>query len=405
MFKVAFRNVLRQKRRTLLTVMTMTGGFALAAFSFGWSDGSYNVIIDKFTRTQLGHIQIHGQSYLDRPTLYNTIDNIDQLGQQIYEVEGVVSWSPRVYSAGLASAGEKSAGVRIIGIDPLREDETTLFNKKVVKGRPFDPDSTHELILGRGLAEVLKADIDSQVVVVSQGADGSIANDIYRVVGLVESGNALSDQTAFYLTLADSQELLVLYGRVHEVAIVIEDLGDVLEMTDAVEERIDDPKLEVESWQEFAHDFYVAMKADQEGNWIMLVIIVIIVATGTLNTVLMTVLERRREYGVLRAMGVRPLQVLRLVVYEVSTMAVLSLVIGSAIALVANYWLSIDGITFDSLESFTYGGMEFTTMYTEVNLRSFAIPAVTVLLSAVIVSLFPAVKAARTAPARAMRTH
>jgi len=255
------------------------------------------------------------------------------------------------------------------------------------------------------LAEVLKADIDSQVVVVSQGADGSIANDIYRVVGLVESGNAMSDQTAFYLTIADAQELLVLHSRVHEIAIVIDDLGDVPEMTDVIEERLNEPGLEVESWQEFAHDFYVAMKADQEGNWIMLVIIVIIVATGTLNTVLMTVLERRREYGVLRAMGVRPLQVLRLVLYEVSTMAVLSLAIGSAIALVVNYWLSIDGITFDSLQSFTYGGMEFTTMYTEVNLRSFVIPAVAVLLSAVIVSLFPAVKAARTAPARAMRTH
>lgn len=403
MAKVAFRNVLRQKRRTLLTVLTMMGGFALAAISIAWSDGSYNVIIDKFTRTQLGHIQIHGKGYLDRPTLYNTVDNYEDVGNQVEQLEGVVSWAPRVFSAGLASADDKSAGVRIIGIDPRRENETTYFNKKIVKGRPFDPDSSLEVILGEGLAEVLKADIGDEVVVVSQGADGSIANDLYRVVGLLQSGNAMADQTSFYLTLADAQELLVLYGRVHEVAIVIEDLHDVLMMTDVIEEHLANPELDVESWQEFAHEFYVAMKADQQGNWIMLVIIVLIVATGVLNTVLMTVLERRREYGVLRAMGVRQFQVVRLVLYEVALMAMGSLIIGFIVSFVVNYWLSIDGFTIP--DPITYGGVEFSTLYSEINLRSYLIPAVTVIVSALLVSLFPAAKAARTAPARAMRTH
>lgn len=403
MAKVAFRNVLRQKRRTLLTVLTMMGGFALAAISIAWSDGSYNVIIDKFTRTQLGHIQIHGKGYLDRPTLYNTVNDYEQVGTEVSRVEGVVSWTPRIYSAGLASAADKSAGVRIIGIDPVRENEATYFNKKIVKGRPFDPDSSLQVILGEGLAEVLKADTGDEVVVVSQGADGSIANDLYRVVALVQSGNDIADQTAFYLTLSDAQDLLVLYGRVHEIAIVIEDLDDVLVMTDVIEQHLANPELDVESWQEFAHEFYVAMKADQQGNWIMLLIIVLIVATGVLNTVLMTVLERRREYGVLRAMGVRQFQVVRLVLYEVALMAIGSMVIGFFVALGVNYWLSIYGVTIP--DPITYGGVEFSTLYSEINLRSFLIPAVTVFVSAVTISLFPAAMAARTAPARAMRAH
>lgn len=394
--------MLRQKRRTLLTVLTMMGGFALASISIAWSDGSYNVIIDMFTRTQLGHIQVHGKGYLDRPTLYNTIDDYEQAGGDIQSVPGVQAWAPRIFSAGLASAGDKSAGVRIIGIDPHREDVATRFEKKIVKGSPFSDGGSNEAILGQGLAEVLKADVGDEVVIVSQGADGSIANDLYNVVGLVETGDPISNQTSFYLTLIGAQQLLVLEGRAHEIAVVVEELDDVLPMTEAIRERLSNPNLAVAPWQEFARDFYKAMKADQQGNWIMLFIIVVIVAVGVLNTVLMTVLERTREYGVLRAMGVRPLQVIRLVLYEVALMGLGSLVIGFVIALAVNYWLSIDGITMP--QPFTYGGVEFTKLYTEINTRSFVIPAITVLLAAVLVSIFPAIKASRTAPAKAMRT-
>ncbi|MCK4605656.1 MAG: ABC transporter permease [candidate division Zixibacteria bacterium] len=402
-FKVAFRNVLRQKRRTLLTMLTMLGGFTLAAISIAWSDGTYNVIIDMFTRAQLGHIQIHGAGYLDRPTLYNTVDDYAGVGERIGSIEGVVGWSPRLYSAGLASVGEKSAGVRIIGIDPVREIRTTRFDRKIISGRSFAQSGSLEAILGKGLAKALKADVGSEVVLVSQGADGSIANDLYEIVGIIDAGDVTSNQTALYLTLGDAQELLVLHGRVHEIVIIAEDLDDVAPLTATIEETIDRPELTVEPWQEFAKSFYNAMKADQRGIWIMVFIIVLLVSVGVLNTVLMTVLERTREYGVLRAMGVRPLQVIRLVVYEVTVMAVVSVVVGTLLSLVINYLLSLHGVPMPT--SFTYGGMEFSRMYTEINARSFIIPAVTVVLSAIAVSVFPAIRAARTAPARAMRTH
>jgi ABC-type antimicrobial peptide transport system permease subunit len=145
------------------------------------------------------------------------------------------------------------------------------------------------------------------------------------------------------------------------------------------------------------------MLADQQGTWIMLAIIIVVVAVGVLNTVLMTVLERRREYGVLRALGTAPIQIFQLVLQEVAIMAVIGIIIGAVISLVVNYWLSLRG--FYMGQSFTYGGMEFSHMYTEINARSFYIPGICVLISAFIVSLFPAVKAARVPPARAMRMH
>jgi ABC-type lipoprotein release transport system permease subunit len=403
LLKIAFRNVFRQKRRTILTALTMFGGFTLAAISIGWSDGSYNYIIDLFTRNRLGHIQIHAAGYLDRPTLYKTVDHCETVGEEIDNVDGVEAWAPRLYSAGLAAAAEKSAGVQIIGIDPVREVAATRFDKKIVEGKNFSKIPSPEAILGRGLAKILNAGIGDEIVVVSQAADGSIANDLYHLIGIVESGDEISDRMAFYLHLKDAQELLVLEDRVHEIVVIAEDLDRVGELTKTIAGKITDPNLEVAPWQEFARPFYQAMKADQQGMWIMLFVIILIVAVGVLNTVLMSVLERTREYGVLKAVGTRPGYIFGLVLSEVNIIALASVIVGTGLSLLFNYLLSIHGITLP--EAFTYGGIEFKTMYSEINARSLYIPAITVILAATIVSVFPSLKAARIEPARAMRMH
>ena len=117
---MAFRNIFRQKRRSLFTALSMFGGFVLAAVFIGWADGSYNNIIDTFTRNNFGHIQIHEKSYLDRPSLYKTIDNLPEVEKLLSRTEHIDSWAPRLYAAGLASVGEESAGAKIIGILPQK---------------------------------------------------------------------------------------------------------------------------------------------------------------------------------------------------------------------------------------------------------------------------------------------
>ncbi|UCC80186.1 MAG: ABC transporter permease [Candidatus Zixiibacteriota bacterium] len=401
--KIAFRNIFRQKRRTLLTALTIFGGFTLAAISIGWSEGTYSYTIDMFTRNQMGHIQIHGKGYLDKPTLYNTINNYRQIGETISGLEGLEGWCPRLYSSGLAAVAEKSAGAIIIGIDPALENEATGFDKKVAEGKSFSKDPAHEAILGSGLMDILNADIGDSAVIVSQAADGSIANDIYEIVGIVESGDNLSDRSSFYLHLSDAQELFVLDQRVHEIAIISEELGDVDELVVRIKSAVGESGLSIEPWQEFAKQFYVAMQADKQGAWIMIFIIILIVAVGVLNTVLMTVLERIREYGVLRALGTRPIQIFRLIILETNFIAVGSILVGLVASTIINYLLSIKGISMP--DSITYGGVEFTKMYSEVNAISLYIPAITVIVTVSLVSVFPAIKAARTSPSKAMRIH
>ncbi len=401
--KIAFRNIFRQKRRSFLTILTMFGGFALAAVSIAWSDGTYSNVINMFTRNQLGHVQIHREGYLDRKSIHKTIDNYNDVASILDTIDNVVSYTPRLYSAGLASVDDKSSAAQIIGIDPQKENKATRFDKKVIKGQTLSGKPSMEVILGRGLATRLKADVSDSLVIVSQAADGSIANDIYYITGIIESGDDLSDQSSLYLHIKDAQELFWLHGRIHEVAVVASDLDVVDELTMNIKKAIDNPDLAVASWKEFAKSFYQAMRADQQGAWIMLFVVILVVAVGVLNTVLMTVLERRREYGVLRAIGTSPKEIFTLVLTEVIMMALIGIAIGLAASYAVNYYLSIDGIRMP--EPFTYGGIKFTHMYTELNIRSYIIPGIAVIITAIVVSLFPARQAAKVAPAKAMRMH
>jgi putative ABC transport system permease protein len=428
--RMAFRNIFRQKRRSLLTILSMFGGFAMAAIFIGWADGSYNNIIDNFTRYNYGHIQIHKEDYLDRPSLYKTIDNYGDIETILEGTEKIDSWAPRLYSVGLVSVDEKSSGTRIIGIDPESENRTTAFNKKITEGEGFSDAHAYEAVIGQGLAKILKAGVNDSIVIVSQtadgsiandrykilkagvndsivivsqAADGSIANDRYKIVGIIDTGNEVADRSSFYLPLETAQELLVLYGRVHEVAITVKNLHYVLPITEQLGAALGDSDLTVAPWQEFARSFYIAMKADMEGMWISLFIIVLIVSVGVFNTVLMSVLERVREYGVLKAVGTKPGQIIRLVLAEVNIMAVFSILLGIIVGYIVNYLLSTHGVTLT--EGFSYGGMEFREMKSEINARSFYIPALTVLLSGFIIGLFPSIKAAHTDPAKSMRFH
>ena len=402
-FKMAFRNIFRQRRRTTLTGLSMLVGFVLAVIFIGWGDGTYNNIIDEFTRNRLGHIQVHEKTYLDRPSLYKTIQESDELFSILDSTRGIESWAPRLFSAGLASVGEKTAGVRIIGIDPAREDRTTQFNEKILQGRDFSRIPSKEAIIGKGLAQILNAELGDEIVIISQAADGSIANDLYTIIGISSSGDDLSDRTSFYLHIREAQELLVLDGRIHEISLTVNKLNQVRKTNNLLASEIKDPDLSVAPWQVFAKAFYDAMQADKAGSYVMLIIIVFIVAVGVLNTVLMSVLERQREYGVMKAIGTKPKQIIKVVVLEVTILALICIILGSGLGYGANTLLSKYGLKFG--EGFTYGGMKFETMKAEINLRSFLIPAITVILCAALISLLPAIKAARTEPAKTMRFH
>ncbi len=401
--KLAFRNIFRQKRRTFFTIAAMVVGFVLSAVSIGWADGSYNLVIEVFTRAYLGHIQVHAEDYLDRPSLYKNIEDYRAVGEAISSVEGVELWTPRVLAFGLGSVGEKSTAIQVIGIDPQLENRATMFERKVKNGRCIAENAAHEIVVGKGLAKTLGAGIDDELVVVSQAADGSFANDLYRIVGIAETGDEMSDRSGVYMHLADAMELFVLEGRVHEIVIMVENIKRVDKVVERIDLQLADLSLEVIPWKKVNEVFYNSMKADKQGGDILYFTIMIIVAIGVLNTVLMAVLERTREFGVLKALGTSPSAIFSMIVIEVAFMAIIGIAIGQIIALGVNFYLSVNGIALSS--TFDIGGVAMDTMRSEINLKSIVVPTLLVFFSSLLVSIFPALRAARTDPARTMRFH
>lgn len=398
--KIAFRNIFRQKRRSLLTGLMVAGGFVLLSVSLGFSEGTYSAIINMFTKNRTGDVQIHRRGYLDSPSLYRTINEFSQLESKLLVMPHVKSAAPRIYSPALAFIGQKTIGVRIVGLDPVREAKTTRMTKIAEKGAFITPAQDNAIVLGGGAAEVLGAKLGSQVALVGQAADGSTANDIFTVAGITSSdGNALGNMEC-YMTLAAASRFLCLDGRVHEIALALDDQRYSRITAAAINAALAGSDLNAAPWQEVEKEFYTAMLVDRKGNYISQLIVIIIVAIGILSVVLMSILERTREYGVMRAIGARPSHIFALVVMETCFLSTIAMVIGALLSFALNAYFSVHGITFPT--PIEYGGMKFTSMVSTVSAQVFWVPALCAFVTALLVSIPAALRAARLVPVKAI---
>ncbi len=400
--KMAFRNIFRQRRRSVLTGLMMIGGTALCAISLGLVGGMYGNIIDMFTRTHTGHIQVHKQGYLKRPSFYKTLDHAEGLMTRIQSIPHVESMVPRVYSASLAFVGTKTSATLLTGVDPYQEAASMSLEKKVEKGSYLSRTAANEVLLGSGIAEILKVNPGDEVAMIGQAADGSIANDLFVVKGILAKGSML-DKMNCYMHIETAQTFMELGTRIHEIAVILDDQAYSRSTAFAIQDALDDSSLDVQPWQVVESQFYKAMKADLKGNNITMAVIIAIVAIGVLNTVLMSILERTREFGVMRALGTRPRSVFSLILFETGYLALLSVFVGVIIGLVGNYYLSLHGVKLP--ETIEYGGMHWDTMSARITAASIWLPVVVTFFSALLVSVVPAVRAARITPVKAMSTH
>ena len=224
--KIAYRNIFRQRRRSLLTGLSMAGGYILFVFSYSLLEGSWGNIVDIFTLDSTGHIQMHRDDYVDKPKIYKSIQDTQKSEAAIQSIDAIKSYTSRVFSPALAYAGDKTSLARIIGVDPILEPKVTRLRQKVSDGNYFDTSPNAEgyfkAMIGAGLANNLKIEVGDEIVLISQGADGSIANDIYLVSAII--GNKTSfDRIAVYLPLAAAQEFLSMGSDIHEYAMLVDD--------------------------------------------------------------------------------------------------------------------------------------------------------------------------------------
>ncbi len=384
----------------------MAGGYILFVFSYSLLEGSYGNIIEFFTQDNTGHIQIHRGDYLDKPKIHKTITGRARASAEtvLTAATDVKAFTPRVFSPALAYAGDKTSPTRVVGVDPEREPTVSRIRQKVSEGHYFaahpNSDGYYQAMIGQGLAISLKIGVGDEIVLISQGADGSIANDIYVVSAVI--GNRTSfDRTAVYLPLTAAQMFLSLGSDIHEYALLTASSRVSRSVSEHLQAAI--PDLTVSPWQQVEATFYRTMQSDKQGNHFMMGLIVFIVFIGVLNTVLMSVLERTREFGVLRAIGSRPMQLVRLITLETTMLAVLSVLVGIILVIPVIYWFTEVGMLLP--EPIEMGGIEIQHMRGEFSIRVFLYPMLFILATAILISIPPGLRAARISPKVAMSSH
>lgn len=406
MLKLAFRNILRNKRRTLLTMLSMFGGYVLLTLSFSVQNGSYVQVIDFFTRDSTGHAQISEVGYQDKPTLYKSVPATEEFYRELMQVEGVQQATSRIHSSALAYGESKSFPVQVIGVDVEKEAQMSYLTDKVKAGTYLesgpDEDGYFQAMIGAAVARQLSLDIGSELILISQGADGSMANDIYLVSGILGSAEGAEARNV-YLPMSAAQSFFVMPDKAHYWAILTSDYNRSDQLAETLNQWLSaESDLEAVTWKVVSEEFYETMKADVEGGYVAYYIIIFLVCIGVLNTVLMSVLERTGEFGVLKAIGTSPGRVFTLIVTETLMLAALSCLAGFLLALPVNYYLASVGFVLP--EPMEVSGVVMSHMKGLWDVKTFLEPALIVIGSAAFISLFPARRAARIIPVEAMRS-
>jgi ABC-type lipoprotein release transport system permease subunit len=407
LFKMALRNIFKQKRRSFFTAVSMILGFVLLSVSIGFNEGGYGNVIKSFTELKTGHVQLHHKEYLDKPGLYKNFEWNEELEKTLKSVKSVKNVSPRLFSGALAFIDKKTTATSIKGIVPELEAGLTALDKKIGKGDYFKTgDNINEVIITNSLADILKAEVGSELILISQGADGSIANDRFIVSGiLLKDLDSLENNTVF-MPLDTAQNYLTLENRIHETAIKTDDYRLSYEVSDEISKALFSAGIKdvsADPWEVVEEQFYVSMMADKQGMIIVYIIIILVVGIGVLNTVLMSILERTREYGVMKAMGTTPAFIFNSIVIETAMLSVLSAIAGLLMSLLANWPMKVYGITYP--DPISVGGIFIHTIHSEYVAEAFYLPVFVIFFSAVAGSIIPAYKAASSDPVKSMRSY
>jgi putative ABC transport system permease protein len=403
-FSMAWRNVWRNRRRSLLTIVAISLGLAFNIFMRAIGDGFHEQMVDNSVRAHIGHLQVHRAGYHDDPGLNKTLPAPQEVERAIQSLPGLRGYSLRVLGDGLASTAENSAGVAIVGIDPARERTVTTVDRGVVKGEYLRAGVERPILIGERLAVNLKADVDDKVVLLVQAADGSMGANLFRVRGIFRSGSPELDRGVAFVLREDAQALFGLQSRITEAAVLLDSSRAVPVARNLLQSKLAGKNLEVLAWYEVEPFLLQFIELDDAFFYVIVVFFFVVISIGILNTIMMSVFERVREFGVMMALGTKPRQIVKLVVEEAFLLGLVGVAIGSAIGVAASVYFAREGMNLSAwAEGVAAAGMTSTVVYTKLTAANLILSNLSVLAVVMLVGLYPAMHAARLRPVEAIR--
>jgi ABC-type lipoprotein release transport system permease subunit len=403
--RMAWRNLWRNQRRTWLTATAMIFSNILLVFMISLQLGSYDMMIDNTLRSFSGHIQVQQKGYQENPKLRSSIDGISSLSEQIRGEVPAAAVAARATGFALVSSEQRSLGIQVVGVQPDYESGVSTFPGLVAEGRFLQDESAAEIVIGAVLARNLKAGIGDELTLLGSGRDGSFAAGVVTIVGIFDSGSPDVDRSLAEVPLRYFQETFTMGSHGNAIVVAVDTLKEIPAALDRINGVIrNDENLTALDWTLLQPGLKQAIQADFSSAWFMYGVLIILVAFSVMNTQLMSVLERTREFGVVTALGIKPIRLASLVMLETALMALIGLVIGLLLGWLVTAYFNHAGFTYPGMEEVAGKFNLSARMYPEMTPLSLVLGPSVVFVFCLLAAIYPSLRLFRLQPVKAMST-
>jgi len=400
LFKIAWRNIWRNRTRSLVVISAVAIGLFAGMFMMAFFQGAINQEIESMVETQLSHIQFHNPAFIDDKEVNDTITNGRAIVDRLKQDRDVKAVSGRLITTGMISSTSTASGVEIHGVVPEDERAVSNISADIIAGAYFNNLKKNEIVIGDKLAEKLGVKLHNKIVLTFQSKTGDLTAGSFRIAGIFRSRNSSFDQMTVFTRFNDLAAILGTTGEMHEIAVVLKD-GQRTNAVAAVLKK-QYPSLLVQTWLELSPQMALLSGIMDQMMYIIIGIILLALMFGIINTMLMAVLERQREFGMLMAIGMNKPRVFFMIVLESVMLTCAGIPAGILFTMLTVGSLAKHGIDLSSFSQALsqYG---FSNIIYPVLKQSMFVPiTLMTALTAILSAIYPALKALRFKPAEAI---
>lgn len=401
---IAWRNVWRNKQRSLIMITAIALGLFAGIFTTAFMQGVVDARIESATSTELAHLQVHAPRFLRNNNIFYTIPDAERMVKEIESLDSVKAASRRLIAEPFIMAAHGTGGGKLFGVIPDQEKNVTDIRKHVTEGTYLEKTTRMPpVLIGEKLAKKLQLKIGTRIIVQMVDIEGNMSAKGYRTGGLYKTNNTSFDESTLFVRYSDLQEQLGMKpGMAHEIAVILEDGDQAIDIKPVIQKIAGD--YNVQTWKELSPEMSLLTSSMDQYMYIFILIILLALCFGIINTMLMAVLERVKEIGMLMAIGMNKRRIFLMIILETIlltlTGGIFGMLLGAGITKIFETRPIHLSMFAEGLESYGFAA----TVYTSLEGQSLLVISVLVIITAILSALYPALKALKLNPAEATRS-